>query len=345
MIKPFRSIRRVAIVGLGRMGERHIQAAQRVGLEIVGLCDVDETRCSELVKSYSLWECAISQDLSRLLAQCAPDALVIATTADNHFHACSTGLSLDVRYILCEKPFVVSLKEGFNLERHAAEVGAEIFVNHQGRFTNRYTVLSGLLASQMFGNLLSVAITSGNIGLAMGVSHQIDLFQLLTASNPTYVEFEADDLGDPNPRGSQFSDPSGYLTLINSSNQRMTVHASARSGHGLVLTAVCEFGQIAIDQLTGNVSVQFRTTSSRSLPTTRYSTEAVHGTFKLPPDDAVTTTANVWKAILTGGQPMDATEALSIVRTLAAAELSAKSGGERISLDDPHLDTLSFPWP
>lgn len=41
---------RVAVIGLGRISRRHVQAGLNLGLEIVGICDVDNEALAAVVQ-------------------------------------------------------------------------------------------------------------------------------------------------------------------------------------------------------------------------------------------------------------------------------------------------------
>ena len=75
---------KIAIVGLGRMGQRHLRVVQSVDLELVGICDINATTLSFATAEYGIKTCLHFTDLRQLLRKTAPECLIIATTAPTH---------------------------------------------------------------------------------------------------------------------------------------------------------------------------------------------------------------------------------------------------------------------
>jgi 3-hydroxyisobutyrate dehydrogenase-like beta-hydroxyacid dehydrogenase len=75
---------KVCVIGVGRMGRRHIAAARGAGFELAGVFDQ-----SPEALATTLSECDVEKDIafsnaSQMLAAARPDAVVISTTAPSH---------------------------------------------------------------------------------------------------------------------------------------------------------------------------------------------------------------------------------------------------------------------
>jgi hypothetical protein len=218
-------------------------------------------------------------------------------------------------------------------------------VNHQIRFTDRFSVTKSFLGSPQFGQLISLSASTGNIGLAMGASHYIEFFRLLSDSAVDEVRFMADPPRDVNPRGSQFEDHGGRLIVDASNGMRMFMDFSTQAGHGLRTVITTETGQMSLDDATGEVAFNFRFPRDAAEPRTKYGLDGVNGRFSVPIESAVESTRRLWESVLDGGVFPTCEEGTSIVRALVAAEVSHSLNGQATCPNDPNLDNLSYPWP
>ena len=75
---------KVALVGLGRMGQRHLQVVQTEGLEVVGICDLNPEALSIATAEYGIKTDLHFTDVRHLLRETAPECVIIATTAPTH---------------------------------------------------------------------------------------------------------------------------------------------------------------------------------------------------------------------------------------------------------------------
>ena len=75
---------KAAILGVGRMGRRHIQVLRQLGLDLVGVFDVSQASLKLAQNDCTLTSHLLFNDLDKLYAKGKPDCLIIATTADSH---------------------------------------------------------------------------------------------------------------------------------------------------------------------------------------------------------------------------------------------------------------------
>ena len=325
---------RLAVVGLGRMGVRHIQAARNLGMMICGTADISAQAVDTVRVAHQLPPEACFADAGDMLRAVAPEAVVVATTADSHFAYVSAAVEAGARYILCEKPMATSLAEADAMSEACARSGALLAVNHQMQFMPHYVRVKQLIGSEELGPLSSVLVSGSNFGLAMNGSHYFEMFRYISGTTVRSIRawLEADQLS--NPRGPQFEDHSGRLLAQGSGDATMYVDFSARAGHGLQIVFICRQGQIVLDELSGDMRVTARKPEFRDLPTARYGMPADARVELLEPTNAVSPTMGVWSAMFDGASFPDGTIGTHALACCVAAHVSHETGGGEIRLDD-----------
>jgi predicted dehydrogenase len=336
---------RLAVVGLGRMGVRHIQAAKNLGMTICGVADVSSQAVDAVRTAHQLLPEACFVDAQDMLRAVKPEAVVVATTADSHFACVSTAAEAGTRYILCEKPMATSLAEADAMREACARAGAVLAVNHQMQFMPHYMRVKELVGSEELGRLSSVLVAGSNFGLAMNGSHYFEMFRYISGTTVRSVRawLEADQLS--NPRGSQFEDHSGKVLAQGSDDATMYVDFSARAGYGLQIVFICRQGQIVLDELSGEMRVAVRKPEFRDLPTARYGMPADVRVELLEPTDAVAPTMGVWSAMFDGSAFPDGSVGAHALACCVAAHVSHEAGGSEILLDGLSLArSRTFKW-
>lgn len=336
---------RVAVIGCGRMGIRHIRAALDLDMNVCGIMDLSETSLEEARRSANISITDCFRDAIQLLTTRMPEALVVATTAPSHATLVHTAVDHNVRFILCEKPMAVSLEEARAMRAHCHESGTILAVNHQMRFMPQYKEVKALLGTPGLGPLSSILIAGSNFGLAMNASHYFEMFRFITDQRIDSIQAWLEDGQLPNPRGAQFEDRSGRLLAVGEAGVPMFIDFSKESGHGVQAIFICKFGQIVIDELDGTIRVTARKAEFHDLPTTRYGMPAEVRQIALAPADTVAPTMEVWRAMLSGQTFPDAEAGAHALACLVAAYTSHEAGGRPVRLRDPNLPASRvFPW-
>jgi len=326
------------------MGIRHVHAGVALGMKLVGLHDLSEPAASRALDELHLLPNLNFGSLRELLESARPDALVVSSTANGHAEACEIGIEFGVSTILCEKPFVDSVATADRLCTIAEEANVRLAVNHQVRSTARFEFLRAIVTDESYGGLVSLTASTGNIGLAMGASHYVELFRLLSGNAITGVRFFPDPEIDPNPRGRHFLDPAGRLILEAEGGSRMFLDFGSAAGHGMTSVVATPFGRVVLDDVSGRAFTDSRTAQDRVLPRTRYSLPGSRGEVLIPIEDAATSTQRVWQEIWKEGDYCTARQGAEIVRVLAAAEFSGSRGGDLVEPSEVAAYDLSFNW-
>lgn len=334
----------VAVIGLGRMGRRHMQVAQKLGMNVVGACDRLPESIEVAREEFGLRDEVLFRDPAEMLERVSVDAVIVATTAPSHAELVLRAANANARYILCEKPIATSLEEAESMIGVCAKAKCALAVNHQMRFMPQYTVVKEMIEQPEFGGLVSILVAGSNFGLAMNASHYFEMFRFMTGEEVASVEAWLDPEKVPNPRGEIFEDRAGRVRATNASGVAMYIDCSARAGHGLNVMYVCRYGQIYVDELTGFLRVSRRKEEFRSLPTTRYGMPSVDEIKQIEAADVIAPTEAVWRAMLSGEPFPDGRTGLHAIRCLAAAHASDELGTE-VQLDSARLArNRVFPW-
>lgn len=332
------------VIGLGRMGRRHLLVAKNLGFKIVGVYDPLPDSVRLAGEEYGLADEVIFSSVENMLQSTRPAALVVASTAPSHSKYVCMAAEAGVRYVLCEKPMAVSVQECDRMIAACSQSGTVLAVNHQMRFLETFTYVKQLIDSPQFGGVSSITIAGSNFGLAMNGSHYVEIFRFLTGEDISSLNFWADSEKVPNPRGAEYADRSGQLRAVSASGKRLYIEMGSDQSHGIQITFGCRFGQVMLDELTGNVRAVSRKAEFRELPSTRYGMPADESLRQIESPDVIAATEAVWRSMFDGAAFPDGASGRHSTQVLVAANVSGERGGEFVQLDDITLSERVFHW-
>lgn len=335
---------RTVLVGLGRMGLRHLSVAQSMCLDVIGAADRSEASFAKAIEAGVPSE-RLYSDPIQMISQLRPELVIVATTAPSHCDLVCHSAKKGAFAILCEKPMAVSLDECDRMLAACKASGTRLAINHQMRFMEQYTLPREIVRSKAFGGLGSVNVVAGNFGMAMNALHYFEMFRFMTDAPPVKVNawFSAETLA--NPRGPEFEDRAGTLRLETEEGCRFYLDASTDQGHGMMVSYAGRNGRLDIDELAGHMRLVVRKPEHMSEPTTRYGMPWDTCERTITPADAVAPTRAVMQALLAGSNFPDGEIGRLAVDVLVAAHLSHEQGGTTIDLRRADLPrSRVFPW-
>jgi len=337
---------RAAIIGAGRMGRRHIQVIRDLGLNLVGICDLNPDALSLATEEHGIKIDLHFTDAHHLLRKTVPECVIIATTAPTHCEYTCLAAESGAKYVLCEKPMAVSLAECDKMLEVCARHGTKLAVNHQMRFMEQYTEPKRIIESDAFGGLCSITVVGGNFGMAMNGTHYFEMFRYMTDEAPAEVSAWFSPGKVPNPRGPQFEDRAGVVRLISASGKRFYMDIGADQGHGVHVIYAGPYGQLMVDELSGNVKLVTRDEKYRNLPSTRYGMSEIEKIFKIKPADAIEPSRSVLNALLNKTNFPSGEDGRMAVSVLVGAYVSNENGHRPVRIDEESLPRdRFFPWP
>ncbi len=321
------------IIGAGRMGRAHIQAAQSLGMVCKFICDVDHSNLTAAKDICNASETKIFESLEKLQAEfVSTDLVVVATTTDVRANIVQMFASKPIQAILCEKPMASSVYECSSMIELCRKAGIRLAVNHQMRYMDQYTIIADALKSGRYGELCSMTVVGGCFGLAMNGSHYIEAFNWLSNSTPKAVTawFAKSDL--PNPRGPHFRDQAGEARLISTSGQRLLLNCGVDQGHGMTVVYATSYGHLFVDELNGYCHGAYRKEKYRDLPSTRYGMPVEEDRITFDPADNIHPTSRVISDLMLDANYPDGNAGKNVVSSLVAMWESVDSGNSTVTV-------------
>jgi len=143
-----------AIIGCGRISPNHIAAALKNNLDIVALCDIDDSKISNIKRNFSNLGCvSIYTEYKDMLERETPDLVAICTESGKHGQIALDCIDAGVNLII-EKPIALSLKEADLIIENSKKKKVTVSVCHQNRFNKSIQKIRKAIELNRFGKLL-----------------------------------------------------------------------------------------------------------------------------------------------------------------------------------------------
>jgi len=145
---------RLAIVGAGVIGKRHIAAIQRSAehVELVGVAD-PEAAGREVAQGAGV---PFFIDAESLMKSLKPDGVIIATPTEHHLQPTLTALQAGAD-VLVEKPIMPTLAQAETVIAVSADTGKQILVGHHRRYYTQVQKARELVQGGALGQLITVS--------------------------------------------------------------------------------------------------------------------------------------------------------------------------------------------
>ena len=123
-------MKKIALVGCGRILARHIEAiAAAPGIEIAMVCDVDEAKARRAAERLGVPHVADYRQIRGV------DVVAVLTPSGLHpQHAAEIAEQTDAAYVLCEKPVSLTLREAYELFARVDKAGKTLLPVYQNRY-------------------------------------------------------------------------------------------------------------------------------------------------------------------------------------------------------------------
>ncbi len=144
---------KVGIIGMGHMGERHINSYKNIDNVEVGA--VNDVRISELVNKFDLEGIKTYEKIDDLLNDECIDFVDICLPT--FLHKEYTTKALDAgKHVICEKPMAMNVEECDAMIEAQKKSGRFLMIAQCIRFWNEYEILKDYVFQNKFGRLLSL---------------------------------------------------------------------------------------------------------------------------------------------------------------------------------------------
>lgn len=335
---------KAVVIGAGAMGRRHVKALKSSSeYEFMGISDINQDALKICAKNGIAPEKLFS-DTSAMLEKIKPDCVIISTTAPSHAPLALMAMRKGAPLLLIEKPLCVSLRQLEDLRELAEKSGSRVAVNHSARFCGPYQKLKELSGTPGLGEFRSFNLNAGNMGLAMGASHQFELYNFLTGRFPEKVWAWLNPDPNVNPRGAQFKDMGGQIHLRDSQGGRQYLDIGSDKGHGMHISLGFKYGHVNADILGGTAELVMRRTEERDLPLSRYGLPGQRISAELPAFDVVEASRLMLEALAKGENYPGLDRAEDIIRTLIAAYISSEDENRGVDIYSDLQADREFLW-
>jgi predicted dehydrogenase len=143
-----------AIIGCGRIGQRHAGHVQSVG-QLAAVCDTDIVKAEELGKKY---KARVYKSIDELLtAEKQLDVVAICTPNGLHAEHSIKSLKAGI-HVLCEKPMALTVRDCGEMIKTAEKANKRLFVVKQNRFNPPVEAVKKLLDEEKLGKIFSVQL-------------------------------------------------------------------------------------------------------------------------------------------------------------------------------------------
>lgn len=182
---------RIAVVGCGYWGSKHVRVlSQLSGVEVV-LVDIDQRRRESLAQTFPSATSSFGhlEDALEVI-----DAAVIATKPTTHHTLAAAALEAGV-HVLVEKPLATSIPDSLHLIRMAEQRDLVLMTGHTFEYNPAVWKLKEIVSSPEFGDILYIDAARLNLGLYQPdvnvlwdlAPHDISIINFLLERLPTEV--------------------------------------------------------------------------------------------------------------------------------------------------------------
>jgi UDP-N-acetyl-2-amino-2-deoxyglucuronate dehydrogenase len=146
---------RFAVIGCGRIAERHAQEICKYG-KIVACCDIEENKLSQFAKKNNAIP-FLDADVLFNVNEHQIDIAVICTP--NGLHKQHTVMALNAGCnVICEKPMAIRSEDCTEMITAANKNGKKLYVVKQNRYNPPVQELKKILSQKLLGNISGVQL-------------------------------------------------------------------------------------------------------------------------------------------------------------------------------------------
>ncbi len=144
-------MKKIALVGCGRISKRHIDAVNATaGVQIAYVCDKNEEKARATAEVLNVPYVLDYRELNGK----GLDVVSVLTPSGLHpRHVSNIAELVDVPYIVCEKPLSLTLREAYEVFRRVEKAGKKLLPVYQNRYNPLVQLIKQLIDSDKLGRL------------------------------------------------------------------------------------------------------------------------------------------------------------------------------------------------
>jgi len=147
---------RFAIVGCGRIAQRHAEHIQRLG-QLVAVCDIEAEKARAMGEKYGAKVYTTIEDMLREQAGAID---VVSVCSPNGLHAQHSIKALQAGvHVLCEKPMALSVQDCGDMINAAERANKRLFIVKQNRFNPPVAAVKKIIDERRLGKIYSVQLS------------------------------------------------------------------------------------------------------------------------------------------------------------------------------------------
>lgn len=179
---------KIGIIGAGTMGKLHARAYRELGVDLVGITDIDHKAAAEVANKHDTtafdnYEHLLEQDL---------DAVSIATPTWTHNEIALKAISHNIN-LLIEKPIADTSEKAQEIIAHARSSRVILMIGHIERFNPVVKKLKEIIDEGILGELVTLSARRvgpfaervKDVGIITDIgTHDIDIARYLVGTEP-----------------------------------------------------------------------------------------------------------------------------------------------------------------
>lgn len=143
-----------ALIGCGRISPNHIVAAQKNGLDIAAICDLETHNMKDKILKFRLPKTVqCYTDYKQMLEKEKPELVAIATESGKHAQIALDCMTLGHANLIIEKPIALSLADADAIIETAQQENLKVCACHQNRFNKSILKIREAVEMERFGRM------------------------------------------------------------------------------------------------------------------------------------------------------------------------------------------------
>lgn len=145
-----------AIVGCGRIAQRHAEHINRIGV-LVAVCDIENKKAFALAEEYNA---TAFNDLDEMLSSILGIVDVVSICSPNGLHSQHSIKALNAGFhVLCEKPLAINVQDCGEMIKAAEKANKRLFAIKQNRFNPPVNAVKLAIDDGRLGKIYSVQLS------------------------------------------------------------------------------------------------------------------------------------------------------------------------------------------
>ena len=331
------------IFGFGRMGHVYLNIIKKMGFNNIEVIEKQNKNIKIAQQIYNIKKEKIFKSIKKLHLEKSYEIVIISTTTDAKFLNFKKIASKKIKFVFFEKPLCSSLNECYQIDKIAKKNKIKVGINHQSRFTKEIDKIFKLVKDFKGGDLKSINLFAGNIGIAMNGIHIIELFNYLTKSPIVRVNAIFEKKYTSNPRGKKFKDFAGQIICKNKKHNILTINTSKEYRHGFNLNFIFKTGFVYLDYLNGNLYFNFRKKKYHNKNSNYYGLPSVIKKKRIKISSIKEGTEKNLAFFIMNKRISNFNDGINAIKVLSAASISSKRKGKEVFLKNFQSKKI-FKW-